>query len=459
MKALLAAVLFAAAAPADSQVSRLAGLARVWGQVKYVHPAMATSRLDWDAALVRAIPAVESAASDQEYRKAIAGMLAELDDRVTRVVVKESAEATPTSGLLAVRLETIDANMAVLTVPNDPALESNPNLRAEVCTRFAEVTHFESVVLDLRSPAGRTPGWDFKDALVKCASRLLDRDVTLAPARFLRHGFYMMQSVTGGAGGGLGPWDSGLEVVSSGSLRGEGPRTPRLMFIVNRGTIDLYPLLMALQAHGLAEVVQEGDAPAAGVMVKTFEVDEGLVIAIRHGERLRPDGGAGFRPDAVVPEGSGDAARQKALALLKVPPRGAIVPDPVSAPFEYSAFVENDYSETPYPDPPHRLLALFRLYNAIEYFFPYKDLMDRAWHDTLVEFIPRMRDARDATDYALTVSELATRIQDSHVTVASPVLDAYFGTHRPDVRVDLVEGQTVVTGVAPELAESGLHVY
>jgi C-terminal processing protease CtpA/Prc len=122
------------------------------------------------------------------------------------------------------------------------------------------------------------------------------------------------------------------------------------------------------------------------------------------------------------------------------------------------AFVERDYSETPYPDRPHRLLALFRLYNVIEYFYPYKELMDRPWRETLAEFIPRMREARDATDYALTVSELAVRIQDSHVTLASPVLDAYFGTHRPAVRVDLVEGLTVITDVAPELAEAALHV-
>jgi len=460
MSAVLAAVVLLAATPADDQASRLAGLARVWGQIKYVHPAMATSRIDWDAALVRAIPAVEDAGSDQEYRTAIGSMLAELHDPVTRVIEKESAEPTPAavSAPLAVRLETIDVNTASLTVPNDPTLESNPNLRAEICTRFAEVTRFEGVVLDLRSPLGRTPGWVLKDSIVRCASQLLDRDVTLTPARFLSHGFYMMQSVTGGAGGGLGPWDSGLEVVSSGSLRGEGPRTPRLVFMVGRGSADLYPLLMALQAHGLAQVVQEGDAPAAGVMVATFEVNEGLAVAIRHGEWLRPDGGAGFLPDAVVPAGSGDAARQKALALLKAPRHEATVPGPVSAPFEYAAFVERDYSETPYPDPPHRLLALFRLYNAIEYFFPYKDLMDHPWRDTLVEFIPRMRGTRDATDYALAVAELATRIQDSHVTLASPVLDAYFGTHRPPVRVDFVEAQTVVTEVPPELAQSGLRV-
>lgn len=459
MSPLLVAVLLVAAAPADPQISRLAGLARVWGQVKYVHPAMATSSVDWDAALLRAIPAVENATSDQEYRKAIAGLLAELEDPVTRVMEKEPGPEAPVeaSAPLAVRLETSGASTAILTIPSDPALESTPDLRAELCTRFAEAARFEGVVLDLRSPAGRTPGWTFKDAIVKCASHLLDRDVALAPARFLTHGFYMMQSITGGAGGGLGPWDSGLKVVSSGSLRGEGLRTPRLAFIVDCGTADLYPLLMGLQAHGLAEVVQEGDVPSAGVMVKTFVVDEGLAIAVRHGEWLRPDGGAGFRPDAVVPARSGDAAREKALAFLEVA-RRAVVPGPLSAPFAYTAFVENDYSEKAYPDWPYRLLALFRLYNAIEYFFPYRDLMDRPWRDTLVEFIPRMRDAGDATSYALTVSELATRIQDSHVTLASPVLDAYFGTHRPGARVDLVEGQTVITEVAPELSASGLRV-
>jgi hypothetical protein len=164
MSALAAAALLLALAPADVQTRRLAGLARVWGQMKYVHPAMATSRIDWDAALI--------------------------------------------------------------------------------CRRFAEATRFERAVLDLRSPTGRRPGWNVQNAIVKCASRLLSQDVTLSPARFLTHGFYMMQSVTGGAGGGLGPWDSGLKVVSGGSVRGEGARTPRLAFIVNHGTADLHPLLM-----------------------------------------------------------------------------------------------------------------------------------------------------------------------------------------------------------------------
>lgn len=458
MSALLAAIVLVAS-PVDTQTARLVGLARAWGYVKYVHPAMATSSLDWDAALLRALPAVENAASDAAYRKAIAGLLAELHDTATRVIDEEPADARPgtAAGALAVRLETIDSSTAVVVIPNDPAIESTPDLQSEICARFADAARFERTVLDLRSPAGRRPGWSLQNAILKCAGRLLGSDVTLAPARFLTHGFYMMQSVSGGAGGGLGPWDSGVKVVAAGSVRGEGARTKQLAFLVNRGTADLYALLMALQAQGLAQVVQEGDVRDAGLMVTRFDAGAGLKLVVRCGERLRPDGGAGFVADAVVPAGSGDGARRKALTLLKSPRRGS-ASGALTLPFAYSSFVENDYSEAPYPDPPHRLLALFRLYNAIEYFFPYKELMDRPWRETLAEFIPRMREARDATDYALTVSELATRIQDSHVTLASPALDDYFGTHRPGVRVDLVEGQTVVTQVAPELAGAGVHV-
>ena len=66
-------------------------------------------------------------------------------------------------------------------------------------------------------------------------------------------------------------------------------------------------------------------------------------------------------------------------------------------PYVSGAFVERDHSETPYPDRAHRLLALFRLYGAIEHFFPYKDLLDRPWAETLAEMIPRFAGARDAT--------------------------------------------------------------
>lgn len=185
--------------------------------------------------------------------------------------------------------------------PSGPGLDSKPELRAFLCSRFEEAAGFERLVIDYARPLESPPaGWNLSNAILKCSAHLLSQDVTLPPARVLRHGFYLMQSVTGGAGGGLGPWGSGLDVVASGSLRGEAPRTPRLVVIVGPGSVDVYSMLRALQGQGLAEIMREGDEANAGLMVK-FEVEEGPSISVRHGEWLYPDGSAGFQPDLVVP--------------------------------------------------------------------------------------------------------------------------------------------------------------
>jgi hypothetical protein len=39
----------------DARVERLAGLAKVWGAVKYFHPYLAYRELDWDKALVETL--------------------------------------------------------------------------------------------------------------------------------------------------------------------------------------------------------------------------------------------------------------------------------------------------------------------------------------------------------------------------------------------------------------------
>ncbi len=442
---------------------RLAGLARAWGHVKYVHPALATREVDWDAALVGAIHALGAARSDQEYRAAIAGMLSELGDPVTRVLDPEAPAEVRASRAEPTRphLEKIDDKTALVLAHNDPSLASLPDLGQEMCSIFDQAAAFDSVVLDFRGLTGVKAGWPVQNAIYRCLSRLLGGDLTLPPARFVEHGFYWFQSITGGAGGGPGG-SSRLVVASQGVLRGEAPRSPRLAVIVNAGTADIYAALMALQAYGVAQVIQEGELRNAGLLVKSFEVEPGLTIAIRHGELVRPDGSPGFVADQIVgvaAENAEDPARATALRALRGSSRGVRArPGVLSVPFRYSAFIENDYSDTPYPNRAQRLLALFRLWNVIEYFFPYKDLMDRPWNDVLVEFIPRVGEAHDETEYALVIAELATRIQDSHVTLQSPVLDRYFGTHRPGLRVDLVEAQTVVTEVAPELVESGLRV-
>src|SRR5262245_15550941 len=68
----------------SSRIERLAGLAKVWGAVKFFHPYLAYKEIDWDKALVEAIPKVAAAKTPQEYEAAINSMLAVLNDKNTR---------------------------------------------------------------------------------------------------------------------------------------------------------------------------------------------------------------------------------------------------------------------------------------------------------------------------------------------------------------------------------------
>lgn len=60
------------------------------------------------------------------------------------------------------------------------------------------------------------------------------------------------------------------------------------------------------------------------------------------------------------------------------------------------------------------LLALAKTWNAIEYLFPYKYMMDSKWKDVLVEVIPVFRKINNRTSYEKSVLFLAEAINDTH---------------------------------------------
>lgn len=75
------------AAGESNRIDRLAALAKLWAAVKYFHPYLAyRDNMDWDGALIRAIPKVDAARDRVEYSAAVGGMLNELGDSVTRLL-------------------------------------------------------------------------------------------------------------------------------------------------------------------------------------------------------------------------------------------------------------------------------------------------------------------------------------------------------------------------------------
>ena len=260
----------AAAADAPT-IERLAGLCRLWGLVKFCHPHLATKDIDWDAALIKAIPLVRGAVSAEDYEKALRSLVDPLGDPVTSVA-KRPAPAGGSSpepaapgagGRTQPYVERTEDGIAVV-VANDYRQFSAENtgwvrIIADFKKSFMEAARSPRVLVDLRNLGG-PPSYLLDMALSDNLSWLLTRDVPLPPLRFLSYMGYPSQKE---------PmiYHAELAARSSGCIRAMSPSGPApalIVFLVN-GDSNAVPLhLAALQDNGSAIVVQEGDA-APGV--------------------------------------------------------------------------------------------------------------------------------------------------------------------------------------------------
>lgn len=109
---------------------------------------------------------------------------------------------------------------------------------------------------------------------------------------------------------------------------------------------------------------------------------------------------------------------------------------------------EEPYPNMLYPNAGFRLLALYRYWNIIQYFFPYKNLIECDWKEVLKEFVPKIVNTNNGTEYALTILELIERIHDSHAITLNHnySLANHFGKFSASVELTFIENQPVVTG-------------
>jgi C-terminal processing protease CtpA/Prc len=75
---------------------------------------------------------------------------------------------------------------------------------------------------------------------------------------------------------------------------------------------------------------------------------------------------------------------------------------------------EQDYADLKTPDAGFRLLALFRFWNIVEYWSPYRDVIGEKWDDVLARFVPRIALAKDHREYQLELLALIACLNDGH---------------------------------------------
>ncbi|MET3037176.1 S41 family peptidase [Chryseobacterium sp. NRRL B-14859] len=109
---------------------------------------------------------------------------------------------------------------------------------------------------------------------------------------------------------------------------------------------------------------------------------------------------------------------------------------------------EAAYSQFKYPDAGFRLLSLYRYWNMVEYFYPYRNTLEKSWDTTLEELIPKFVEADNEINYKLAVASMIAEIKDSHAILSvwseSPLYE-YQGKMRPAVNLVFIGAQPVVS--------------
>ena len=129
--------------------------------------------------------------------------------------------------------------------------------------------------------------------------------------------------------------------------------------------------------------------------------------------------------------------------------------DRSKAPVKFNQEGVADFSNEPtnldfdYSESFNRLLGLFRVWNAVEYYSPYLDIQDERWESILPTYIPKILEQADKDSYYLTLLEMMTNLHDGHVTLWDDIsiLFQHFGKYAAPVELTMAEGEWVVSKV------------
>ena len=162
--------------------------------------------------------------------------------------------------------------------------------------------------------------------------------------------------------------------------------------------------------------------------------------------------GAKLRPDfSWINKGNFSPALVSKLAFIRdnrsLDSQFYIVLHPAEGAFLPLPQHEKQYLYVHYPDKIYGLLALFRFWNTIEYWYPYKYHLKTSWDNVLLEMIPRMSTELNPAQYYSDAERMAVNLQDSHGWLSGLQELEEYGHYMFPFTAKLVERRLVVTSI------------
>ncbi|HEY0273581.1 MAG TPA: S41 family peptidase, partial [Chitinophaga sp.] len=119
---------------------------------------------------------------------------------------------------------------------------------------------------------------------------------------------------------------------------------------------------------------------------------------------------------------------------------------------------EPSYTQAPFPDPAYRLLSLFRYWNVIQYYYPYKSLVGTPWPQTLEPLTDAFLNARNAAAYARALARMTAANNDSRTRLLPDAAAAVAGRYPVPFTVYIIDNKAVVTSISDSNALKGTAI-
>lgn len=325
----------------DARTMRLARLCKLWGLARFIHPSVVRGTVDWDAALVAALPRALAAQTDDEEAEAARALLGALHDPATRVEKAATDAPKAATRVADSPMRTVDGVVIVSAAISSLGAVDSTAERLEKDLAGAKLA-----VIDLRS----MPADDFTGVLFQSfGPRLAPHPARALAYRVVEHqGYHQQKGSTSGA------YDTWLMT----RLPTEYPEAPKLhlsrvVFLTNTAA-GVPDVAWGMQRAGDAAVVVQGPLGQEQLApTDELPLGGGYVAHVRGAELV----GTPPQPDAQLPadaEESAVIAAAVRAAKHAVPAKTAtkVSPDVVPA-----WRPDARYEDEPYPSRERRILA------------------------------------------------------------------------------------------------------
>ena len=212
---------------------------------------------------------------------------------------------------------------------------------------------------------------------------------------------------------------------------------------------DLLELIPQVQAAGSASEV-------SGLLLTWFTGLGDIDYGRRGADAFVPSSSQVVESDTSWTRDAAYLGEELAAALSLLPEKLPSL-DRSAAPVYFDELGTPNFFHEPehtadYDEPSFRLLGLFRLWNAMEYYYPYLHLAAQPWDDCLSEAIPAMLDGRGRDSYEQALRAMAFQLCDPHVHFRYPdgtySNTAEIGGYLLPTPIRAVEGKLTVTAAA-----------